>query len=151
MSVLPNVVAGNADDHDVDSGILTMLVSVHVRESDADVICKASGLFSTVPSKVEADVTADLAGLASAGEETAALESLLAMETALLSFTVSLVKLGLVKVGNGGAEEAMEAGGAEKGALSMVPFSPSTAWFSSMSGSSESKADITGGSDHHTA
>lgn len=138
-----------ADDNTgADSIVLTRVVPLHSRESDADAILEVAGLVSVVPSKVEVDVTVGLAGLASAGEERAVLQSLLAMDTALLSITVSPVKSGLVVVGNCGVKEGMETGEAEEGTSSKLP---STAWLSSMDESLEFDADITNGSDHQTA
>lgn len=146
---LPNVADGNADMEEGKSKGESRLVPVLVRESDADAISEVAWFVSQAPSKVEVDVAAGLAGLASAGEERAELQSLLATETALLSISASLVELGPVMVGKGGAEEGMEAGRGMEGASSKPPLSSSTAWLSFMDVSSESEADIT--DDHYTA
>lgn len=138
------MVDGKADNSGSDSEMLIMLVTVHFKESDADAICEVAGLVSTVPSKVVGDVTAGLAGLASAGEERAELQSLLAMETALFSITVSPVKLVTV-VGKGIAEAGVVVREAEEGSLVKLPFSSSTAQGSSMDVSSGSVAGITNG------
>lgn len=110
---------------------------MHFRESDADAICEVAGLVPTSPLKVVVvdDVTAGLAGLASAGDERAELQLLLAMETAFISITVSPVKLGVELVGTRGDEERTVAAGAEQGMLVKVP--------SSSFGASESVAGIT--------
>lgn len=139
------MVDGNTGNDGGDSDMLTRLVPVHVSESDADAMCEVAGLVSTLPSKLVGEVTAGLAGLASAGEERAALQSLLAMETAFVSITVSLVKLGLVVVGTRGVEEGIVAGGPEEGMLITLPFSSSNTWGSSIDVSSESVAGITDG------
>lgn len=126
---------GNTGNDGGDSEMLTMLVvPVHFRESDADAICEVAGLASTVPSKVVGDITAGLAGLASAGEDQADLQSLLAMETALVSITVSLGKLGV--------EEGTVVGGTAEGMLVKLPSSSSIAQGSSIDASSESVAGI---------
>lgn len=96
---------GNTGNNDDDSDKLTMLVPVHFTVSDAETICEVAGLVSKVPLKVVGGVTTALAGLASAGEERAELQSLLAMETAFVSITFSLVKLGLIVMGTRGVEE----------------------------------------------
>lgn len=142
-SGLPNVVDGNTGNDGGDSDMLTRLVPVHVRESDADAICEVAGLGSAGPLKVVGDVTAGLAGLASAGEERAELQSLLAMETAFVSISVSLVKLGLVVVGTRGVEEGTVVGGTEEGILVKLPSPSSNAWGSSIDVASESVAGIT--------
>lgn len=139
------MIDGTSGNNGGDSDMLTRLVPVHVRESDADAICEVAGLVSMVPSKVVGDVTAGLAGLASAGEERAELQSLLAMETAFVSITVSLVKSGFVVAGTQGAEEGTAAGGTEEGILVEVPSSSSNTWGSSIDVSSESVAGITNG------
>lgn len=138
----PNVLDGNPDKNGSDSGMLTRLVPVHVRESDADVMCEVAGLVSTLPSKATGDAAAGLAGLASAGEERAELQSLLAMETALFSISVSLGMLGLVVVGSGG-EEGTVVGGTEEGTLVELPSSASSAWGSSIDVRLESVVGIT--------
>lgn len=145
------MVDGNTGNDGGDSDMLTRLVPVLVRESDADAICEVAGLVSTLPSKVVGEVTAGLAGLASAGEERAELQSLLAMETAFVSITVSLVKLGLVVVGTRGVEEGMVVGGTEEGMLVALPFSSSNAWGSSIDVTSESVAGITDSYGHPTS
>lgn len=145
------MVGGSSGNNGVDSDMLTRLTPVHVRESDADAIYEVAGLVSTVPSKVVGEVTAGLAGLASAGEERAELQSLLAMETALVSITVSLGKLGLVEVGSEGVEEGTVEGGTEEGILLELPSLSSNAWGSSIDMSSESVAGITNGSGHPTS
>ena len=123
-SEVPNVVDGDSDNNGNDSDKLTRLVPVYVRESEADAICEVAGLVSTIPSKVVGDDTAGLAGLASAGEERAELQSLLAMETALFSITVSLLRLSLTVVGKGGAEEGTVGGGPkEKISLKLLSIS----------------------------
>lgn len=95
--------------------MLTRLDPLHIRESDADAICEVAGLVSMVPSNVVGDVTAGLAGLASAGEERAELQSLLAMDTAFDSISASLVKLGPVVVRTGGVEDRTVVRGSEEG------------------------------------
>ena len=137
------MVDGNADNNGSDSDMLTRLGPVYVRESEADAICEVAGLVSTIPSRVVRDVTAGLAGLASAGEERAKLQSLLAMETALFSITVSLLRLGLTVVGKGGVEERTIVGGPEEGTLFKLPSISSTARGSFMDVTSESVAGIT--------
>lgn len=121
------MVVGNTGNDGGDSDMLTRLVPVHVRESDADAICEVAGLVSTLPSKVIGDVAAGLAGLASVGEERAVLQSLFAMDTAFVSITVSLVKLGLVVVGTRLVEEGTVLGGTEEGILVTLPSSSSNA------------------------
>lgn len=95
--------------------MLTRLVPLHSRESDADAICEVAGLISMVPSNVVGDDTAGLAGLASAGEERTELQSLLAMDMAFDSISALLVKLGPVVVGAGGVEERTVVRGSEEG------------------------------------
>lgn len=128
----PNVVDSNAGSSGGDSDMLTRLVPVHVRESAADAICEVAGLGSADPLKVVGDVTAGLAGLASAGEEIAELQSLLAMETAFVSISVSLVKFGLVVVWTRGVKEGMVVGGAEEGISVKLPSPVSNKWWSSI-------------------
>lgn len=152
-SVLPNVLDDNTENGsggDCDVG--TWLVSVHVRESDADAICEVAGLVLTVPSKVVGDVAAGFAGLASAGEERAELKSLLAMETAFSSIVVSLGTLALIVVGSRGVEEGTTGGGRTEEGMSLeLPSSCSIGWGSSIDASSESVAGITNACGGHNS
>lgn len=129
----PAKMAGsNAGSSGGGSDMLTRFAPVHVRESAADAICEVAGLGSAEPPKVVGDVTAGLAGLASAGEELAELQSLLAMETAFVSISASLLKLGLVVVWTRGVIGGMVAGGTEEG-LTVRHLSPlSDKWWSSI-------------------
>lgn len=88
------------------------------------------------------DATAGLAGLASAGEDREAeLQLLLAMETAFVSISVSLVKLAPVVFSRDGVEEGTDDGENGKG-LSVKPPS-SRAQGSFIGATSESMAGIT--------
>lgn len=143
---LPNVVGGNRGNEDSD--VLTRLVPVHARESDADAIREVAGLSSVGPLKVVGGVTAGLAGLASAGEDRAELQSLLAMETAFVSISLWPAKSGLVVVGTRGVEEGTATGGTEGGIVVKLPAPSSSTWGPSMDVGSESVAGITKSSSH---
>lgn len=103
-SGVPNVVGGKTGDGAGDSDMVSQLISEHGSESDADAIREAAelgaaGLGSAGPLQVVGEVTAAFAGLASAGEERAELQSLLAMETTFVSISAPWMKLGLLVVG----------------------------------------------------
>lgn len=147
----PNVADDTVYAQGVDSDKLIRLLPVLFKGHDEDITHEVAGLVSRVPSKVEVDVAAGLAGLASAGEERVEPQSLLAMDTALLSSIVSLVELGFVLAGKKENEEGTKVGGGEKGTSSKPPFFSSTASLFSMDASSESDAGITDLSDHHAA
>lgn len=119
----PNEFSGDAEDHDGEFDMLMTLVSVLVGPSEADVIGEVVPW--EVPSKVHA--TAGLAGLASAGKESAEQLSVLAMETALLSMLVSPVKPSIAFAGKAGDGHGMEVGGPRRGLWSELPFSSSAA------------------------
>lgn len=98
-SEVPNVGGGKTGNGAGDSNMLSQLISEHGSESDADAIREAAGLGSAGPLQVVGEVTAAFAGLASAGEERAELQSLLAMETTFVSVSAPWMKLGLLVVG----------------------------------------------------
>lgn len=133
----------NAADQGKRSDTLIILISELFRESDAEAMCEVSGLWSNVSLNMDVDISAGLAGLASAGEEIAELQSLLAIEMALLSNIESVVKSGPVVMKDGDKNVAKEEG-AETELLSS-----STAWLSSMNESSE--LDMVIGSNLRTA
>lgn len=96
------------------------------------------------------DATAGLAGLASAGEDRdAEPQLLLAMETALVSISDSLVKLGPLVLSRDGVEEGTDVGGKWNGPPVTPPSSRSQG--SSIAGTSESMAGITSARGSFTA
>lgn len=129
---MPNEVDGNTDGSDSDMSI--RLVPVHFKESAADAIFEVAGLVLTVRSNRVGDVAAGFAGLASAGEESAELQSLLAIETARFSIPGSVVGLGPVVTGQEGGKE---------GLLVKLPSSIFSGRWSSMDMSSQSVTGIT--------
>lgn len=69
--------------------MLIIFVPWHSSESAADAIREVDGLVSLLPSDGAGDVDVSLAGLASAGEDRALLQSVLDIEAALFSMSES--------------------------------------------------------------